>query len=103
MFAYCVVDRSISEEQRCRTLDHRTGGDVPCVQPIGTLMTYLCETLFHFDHARGTRRALCLEAVGLGIVCLITERRHKQHVVLQARNTCFTSGAMTHTFLLPGR
>ena len=34
MFAYCVVDRSISEEQRCKTLDHRTGGDVPCVQPI---------------------------------------------------------------------
>ena len=39
MFAYCVVDRSISEEQRFRTLDHRTGGYVPCVQPVGTLMT----------------------------------------------------------------
>ena len=34
MFAYCVVDRSISEEQRCRTLNHRTGGDVPSVQPV---------------------------------------------------------------------
>ena len=34
MFAYCMVDCSISEEQRCRMLDHRTGGDVPCAQPV---------------------------------------------------------------------
>ena len=25
MFAYCMVDRSIREEQRCRTLDHNQG------------------------------------------------------------------------------
>ena len=54
MFAYCMVDRSVSEEQRCRTLSHRTGADVPRVQPVGTLMTIAMFCLA--GRTRGDRR-----------------------------------------------